>query len=175
MKVKNSPYKSTSDLKEKLFRAYAKQLFNYALKSWKIDEDEAWQLIYHTLEKVEDKWEELSFQHEKQLKAYLFKTYINLLKNLLQARHQKPAISIDEVELMAEEAQSKPSEKVQKLSELLDELEDWQRILLLLRAQEFSYKEIENYVDKPAKTLKVYYGRLKKQLSEKLKQTYHGE
>jgi predicted metalloprotease with PDZ domain len=46
-------------------------------------------------------------------------------------------------------------------------LEDWQRIILLMRAQEYSYEDIANYVDKPVEQLKVYHMRLKKTVAEK--------
>jgi DNA-directed RNA polymerase specialized sigma24 family protein len=45
-------------------------------------------------------------------------------------------------------------------------MEEWQRILLLLRGQSMSYSEIAIYVKKPEKQLKVYYSRLKKKLLE---------
>ena len=48
----------------------------------------------------------------------------------------------------------------------MDKLEEWQRILLLMRGQNMSYKEIIPFVNKPEKQLKVYYARLKKKLLE---------
>ena len=51
----------------------------------------------------------------------------------------------------------------------LAKLESWQKDLLLLRAQGLTYKEIANYLKKPTKNLKVYYGKLIHQLKVKLK------
>jgi DNA-directed RNA polymerase specialized sigma24 family protein len=50
----------------------------------------------------------------------------------------------------------------------LDKLEEWERILLLMRGQNMPYGEISKYVDKPERQLKVYYARLKKQMTEKI-------
>ena len=48
----------------------------------------------------------------------------------------------------------------------MDKLEEWQRILLLMRGQDMPYNEISAFVNKPENQLKVYYARLKKQLLE---------
>ena len=67
----------------------------------------------------------------------------------------------------------KPDAKIQNielkiLEEELDNLEDWQRILLLMRSQEIPYSAISKFVNKPKYQLKVYYARLKKLISEKI-------
>ncbi|MCI5056284.1 MAG: hypothetical protein MRY83_09255, partial [Flavobacteriales bacterium] len=51
----------------------------------------------------------------------------------------------------------------------MEKLEEWQRTLLLMRAQSYTYEEIAPYVDKPANQLKVYYMRLKKRIYDNLK------
>lgn len=57
---------------------------------------------------------------------------------------------------------------VAMLREELEKLEDWQRILLLMRSQEMPYSEIAKYVNKPEEQLKVYYSRLKNALTVKM-------
>ncbi|MBK6985309.1 MAG: hypothetical protein IPH32_11365 [Bacteroidetes bacterium] len=52
------------------------------------------------------------------------------------------------------------------LQQELEKLEDWQRILLLMRGQDMPYSKISEFVKKPENQLKVYYARLKKQLTE---------
>ena len=66
------------------------------------------------------------------------------------------------------------------LQQELEKLEDWQRILLLMRGQDMPYSKISEFVKKPENQLKVYYARLKKQLTdnvnaelEKFKTTQH--
>ena len=63
----------------------------------------------------------------------------------------------------------KENEEVGQLSPLmkclqkaLEILEDWQKMLLLMRAQNHSYEDISGYVKKPGEQLKVYHMRLKK-------------
>jgi hypothetical protein len=50
-------------------------------------------------------------------------------------------------------------------------MEDWERILLLMRGQNIPYSEISKFVHKPEKQLKVYYARLKKKLLEDMNET----
>ena len=68
----------------------------------------------------------------------------------------------------SEESYEQEREEVTLLNEILDDLEDWQRILMLMRAQDYSYAEIAKYTQKSEKNLKVYYGRLKKQIAKKM-------
>ncbi|MFH2095655.1 MAG: hypothetical protein ABIJ16_08125, partial [Bacteroidota bacterium] len=60
------------------------------------------------------------------------------------------------------------SKNLAMLKEELDKLEDWQRILLLMRAQNYSYHEISGYVGKPEDQLKVYHMRCLKKITEQL-------
>jgi DNA-directed RNA polymerase specialized sigma24 family protein len=53
-------------------------------------------------------------------------------------------------------------------------MEDWERILLLMRGQDISYSEISKFVHKPENQLKVYYARLKKKLLEDMNETLSG-
>jgi DNA-directed RNA polymerase specialized sigma24 family protein len=54
------------------------------------------------------------------------------------------------------------------LKKTLEQFEDWKRVLLLMRAQNFSYDEISKYVNKPSEQLKVYYLRAKQILTDKV-------
>jgi DNA-directed RNA polymerase specialized sigma24 family protein len=58
------------------------------------------------------------------------------------------------------------SEKMHILKEELEKLQDWERMLLLLKAQQMPYSEIAKFIDKPENQLKVYYARLKKKITE---------
>ena len=60
------------------------------------------------------------------------------------------------------------STKMKALNEVLEELEDWQRMLLLMRSDGQAYSDIAKFIDKPENQLKVYYQRLKEQLAKKL-------
>ncbi len=168
-----------------LFEQYGNQLYSYASRQWKIEPDVAWDLVYDSIYKVIDKLPDCSFEVEAQLKSFLFKTFINKMKNRIRDDKTKQK-GVREIELNEESYKTSSSDnekeinpKVKLLNEMLDELEDWQRILMLMRAQGFSYTEIAKYVNKSEKNLKVYYGRLRKRLAEKielqLKKTHNHE
>jgi DNA-directed RNA polymerase specialized sigma24 family protein len=53
------------------------------------------------------------------------------------------------------------------LQTVLDEFEDWERVLLLQRAQQIPYSEIAQFVNKPADQLKVYHQRARKKLLQR--------
>jgi len=57
---------------------------------------------------------------------------------------------------------------MQALNEVLESMEDWERMLLLMRSEGQAYSEIAKYIDKPENQLKVYYQRLKEQVAKKL-------
>ena len=179
MELKNTTYQVLQSNKEKgielLFELYSKKLNNYAIYNWKVNEDVSWDLIYKTIYKVADAYVDYEFENEQKFASFIFKIFINYLKNHL--RDTKTASQgMEQVELSnqvinsyyKEEQAILPNNNLKLLQIELDLLEDWQRILLLLRSQGMSYHEISNYVNKPEEQLKVYYARLKKQLAEKL-------
>jgi DNA-directed RNA polymerase specialized sigma24 family protein len=57
------------------------------------------------------------------------------------------------------------------LQEELDLLEDWERILVLMRSHDVAYSEIARYVDKPEKHLRIYYARIRRRLIDRVKHT----
>ena len=52
--------------------------------------------------------------------------------------------------------------KLEIITDVLDALQPWERTLLCCRAADVPYDEIAQYTGKPAGTLKVYHGRVKK-------------
>ncbi len=156
----------------RLFKAYGESLFQYAKHQWRIDEDAAWDLVYKAIYKLDKIYVQREFEVEQQLRSFLFKTFINYLKNHLrdEKASKRGSIEVELVDNIVEEegAESPKSEKAIRLNAALDNLEEWQRILLLMRAQGFAYAEIARFVDKPLEQLKVYYGRLIKRLGKEL-------
>ena len=79
---------------------------------------------------------------------------------------------MDDVDLSTKEAKEgeEPvtNKKLIALNEELDKMEDWERMLLLMRSEGRAYSEIAQYIDKPENQLKVYYQRLKEQIQKKL-------
>ncbi len=166
-----------------LYERYGKKLFGYAVHSWKLSEDEAWELIYKTLYKVLDTTANYSFESEKNYSSFIFKVFVNYLRQYYRDnKKEKESLNIvntaDANEnysepQVAEESPEINSLKMVLLKEELEKLEDWERMLLLLRSQDMPYSEIAKFVKRPEDQLKVYYSRLKaaltKRMNEKLK------
>ena len=155
---------------KQLYEQYGKKLFGYGVHSWKLSEDEAWELVYQTLFKVCEKIEKYSFKDEKSFASFIFTIFINLITNHLRDKKEIISLSLDEIpELSSGNVEmQKDSENLLQLKEELSKLEDWERVLLLLRCQDMPYTEISKYTGKTPDTLKVYYGRLKEKLGKKL-------
>ncbi len=159
-----------------LYSRYGKKLYGYSVSKWKLSEDDSWEIVYKTLYKVIKVIDEYTFENENKFVGFLFKIFINYLRNhyrdakgrtletveLLQA-HEKLAGDRNE----KEDTAAKLSPMMKCLQKVLHVMEDWQRIILLMRAQDYSYEDIAKYVSRPAGQLKVYHMRLKKIVTEK--------
>jgi RNA polymerase sigma factor (sigma-70 family) len=153
--------------------------------SWKLSEDEAWNLVYKTLYKVLDTTGDYSFESEKKYGSFIFKVFVNYLRqnyrDTKKAKERLEIINTDDEQQHPESAAAEQQEdspetnsvKMILLKEELEKLEDWERMLLLMRSQDMPYSAIAKYVNKPEDQLKVYYSRLKaaltKRMNEKLK------
>jgi RNA polymerase sigma factor (sigma-70 family) len=165
----------SDELITELYQRFGKKLYAYAIHSWKCEEDVAWDLIYQSLYKTAAGFEKYSFESEEKLAAFLFRVFINCLRN--HYRDQKKATDgMTRTDLESQEVQNRPQqqaeqpagEKMRRLKDELGKMEDWERILLLMRSDGRPYSEIATYVNKPENQLKVYYQRLKKQIADKL-------
>ena len=159
-----------------LYERYGKKLYGYAITKWKLSEDDSWELVYKTLYKAMNVVDQYSFKDEGKFIGFLFKIFINYLRNHyrdtkakgiatteLLEKHEK--LSSDRKE--NEEEKESTSPLMRCLQKALAILDDWQRILLLMRAQDYSYEAISKYVERPGDQLKVYHMRLKKVVTKK--------
>lgn len=158
-----------------IYNRYGKKLYSYAVRSWNLDEDAAWDLIYKTIYKVIDSYTKYKFESEEKFASFVFKIFINYLRNHYRDNKTNKTVELspmDDVDLSTKESaveSSLPvSKKLQALNEVLDKMEDWERMLLLMRSEGRAYSEIAGYIDKPENQLKVYYQRLKEQIQKKL-------
>ncbi|HSH66343.1 MAG TPA: sigma-70 family RNA polymerase sigma factor [Bacteroidia bacterium] len=157
-----------------VYNRYGKKLYSYAIKSWNLNEDTAWDLIYKTIYKVVDSCRNYTFESEEKFASFIFKIFINYLRN--QYRDNKAAktfefIAMDDVDVSTKEitgVSENSNKKLIALNEALDEMQDWERMLLLMRSEGRAYSEISTYIDKPENQLKVYYQRLKELITKKL-------
>jgi RNA polymerase sigma factor (sigma-70 family) len=153
-----------------LYERYGKRLYGYALNSWKLDKDVAWDLIYKTLYKVVESTPRYEFESEEKYGSFVFKVFINYLRTHHRDKKTKPDLVQYEESPpeMKEQIHDPDSEQMNVLKEELDKFEDWERMLLLMRSQDMPYSEVAKYVDKPPEQLKVYYQRLKAELVKRM-------
>lgn len=172
---------SDREIAERLYKNYGCKLVHYAIKSWQFDEDEAWDILYDTLYGFINSYAAQSFASDKQVGALVWKIFKNKLRDRLRQKKRKENLLIDDhdslesVWLQHSEA-SGTQENVEnpmliELGDLLDDLNDWERQLLICRANNIPYKVLEEMTGKKEDSLKVYYQRLKKRISEKLKKS----
>jgi len=156
------------------YERYGKRLLGYAIKNWQVDEDTAWDLIYKTFYSIIDNIDKYTFESEQKFSSFVLRAFLNNLRNFY--RNKKKEIDLSSKENLetfsntTSEEESPETEQMKQLKIELSKLEDWQRMLLLLRAQRMPYSEIAKYIDKPQEQLKVYYSRLKQRISKQLHQ-----
>ncbi|MBS1634345.1 MAG: RNA polymerase sigma factor [Bacteroidetes bacterium] len=160
-----------------LYNRYGRKFYGYAVSKWQLGEDEAWDLVYKTLYKVLEVIDRYTFETDDKFSGFMFRAFVNNLRNHYNERKSK---QVDMVVLNethhyeTTEPDDPPPDKTESslpmryLQEELQQLDDWKKILLLMRAQDYAYEEIATYVNRPADQLKVYYMRLKKQLTENI-------
>ena len=157
-----------------IYNRYGRKLYSYAKKSWDLNEDAIWDLIYKTLYKVIDSYQNYTFESEEKFASFIFRIFINYLRNYYRDNKEARSFefsTMDDAVLGTKEIKEEEeniSSQMKALNEVLDQMEDWERMLLMMRSEGRHYSEIAQYIDKPENQLKVYYQRLKEQLQKKL-------
>mgnify|MGYP001610837835 FL=1 len=117
-----------------------------------------------------------TFADENRFTGFVFKVFTNYLRNHYRDQKNKNIVTTELLEkhekvndagLEQQEDAEKQSPLMQCLQRVLQALDDWQRIVLLMRAQDYPYEAIATYVNRPASQLKVYHLRLKKTVTDK--------
>ena len=154
---------------EWLYTGYGKRLTGFAIKNYHLNEDQAWDVTYKTLYKLNDTLPNYTFESDKKLNGFIFTSYINYLRNFLRDK-KDPDLVYDVTITEKNEIESTIEESplMKRLNEELEKLEDWERILLLMRSQDMPYSAISTIINKPEKQLKVYFQRLKARIEKKL-------
>ena len=165
---------SRNEFVTEMYKRYGRKLYAYALRSWSLNEDAAWDIIYKTLFKVHDSYKKYSFVNEDKFASFVFRIFINYLRNHYRdnrAENERKFDPVDEMDISGESGDEAPAGtnvKLTALNEELEKMEDWQRMLLLTRSEGMAYSEIAKFIDKPEGQLKVYYQRLKEKITKKL-------
>ncbi len=182
MGIENKKYNELTNSQNKkvllFYQNYAKKLLSYTRKNYTINEDDAWTIVYKTIYKMAEVSDGYTFENEHKQSGFVFKTHINFLRNYFRD-NKSFETNNREVELhdnfTNNELNTMPTKNtpLTLLQNELQKLDDWQRILLLMRGQNIEYSKIAEFVNKPENQLKVYYARLKKQLHQSLNHQLH--
>jgi RNA polymerase sigma factor (sigma-70 family) len=154
-----------------LYEQYGKKLYGFAVHKWKVSEDDSWDLVYKTLYKIMEVIDQCTFESESKFNGFIYQIFINNLRNHYKEQKLKKVETVelnDKISVPEKKEDGPESIYMRCLKKILEQFDDWKRILLLMKAQNFTYEEIGKYVDKPVEQLKVYYGRAKESLTEKV-------
>jgi len=169
---------------EVLYNAYGSRFYSYCINRWKLTEDEAWEVIYQTLQTLVLKIDNYYFENKGLFEGFLFKVLLNFIRQNFRSKRSKSIHELEFVDLNNEEelpsffskqvnklafAEYYSSEVVESphllaLNEALLNLEETDKDILLLRAQNFSYNEIAELLGIDNNQLKVKHHRAKQKL-----------
>ncbi|HYQ58530.1 MAG TPA: sigma-70 family RNA polymerase sigma factor [Draconibacterium sp.] len=178
---------------ESLYVHYGAKLFSFSQTNWGVSEDDSWDLVYKTLFKVVEVVDRYSFDSEKHFQNWIFKIFKNELYQYYRKTGNQTSfknfVSLDTIKIeridFDEELQSllektdflnnvtiesylnqeeTSSPTIIALEEALDEITDFEKHLLLLRVQGFTYKEVASFLEVENKDLKIKFLRAKKKV-----------
>jgi DNA-directed RNA polymerase specialized sigma24 family protein len=86
------------DCLEHLYEAYGKKFYGYCIHKWKLSEDEAWDVVYKTLETLVLKGHTYHFESETHFKNFLYKVLLNFLRQQYRSA-QSSKVSLHFVDL----------------------------------------------------------------------------
>lgn len=165
-----------------LFNNYAAKLYQYAVRQWQFTEDDAWEMVYKTMNILLLKLPGYELQSAQHFNNLIFKIFKNNLRQYYRDKLSKePELEFVPVELLENEPDvTFPVEPVvfedyyqnevlesplfMALKKGLEDLGSEERELLLLKAQNYSYEEIAAMLRIENKQLKVKHHRAKKKL-----------
>lgn len=179
---------------ENLYLIYGKKFYGFAVDNWHFDSDEAWEMVYQTLQTVILKIGEYEIQSQAHFDNLIFKIFINFLRQ--QYRKNKTlskdfkVLSFSDMELgINDELQDEfelreiknpfekeffqdyfdgddemENSKLKELQKALLKLEPIERELLLLKANNFTYDQIAEMLKIENNQLKVKHHRAKRKL-----------
>lgn len=185
-----------------LFKEYGQTLFGYSVHTWNLNEDEAYEALYKTLQSVGKVITRYEFESDAHFKNWIFKIHKNNILQFLRSKKGKEEVEhfsyndwVNEVNDFGEDAfdVSEFKEIIEKIDEdsyqtpdsplmvamkkALLKVSEQERELLMLRMNEYSYDEISQMLGIENKQLKVKFNRAKAKIEkltlEILKETNH--
>ncbi len=169
---------------EELYQAYGARFYAYAVQRWYLSEDEAWDVVYKTLETLVLKLSNYTFTSEPLFEGFLFKVLVNFLRQHFRKKRSSQQDEIMFVDMNDQDempgflskqinktafadyykAEIVENTALLRLNEALNKLEPVDKDVLLLRAQNYSYDEVATLLGIDNNQLKVKHHRAKQKL-----------
>lgn len=169
---------------EQLYENYGKKFYNYCIRQWSLTEDDAWEIIYKTLETLVLKLSNYEFESQAHFDNFLFKVLINFVRQYFRSRRHREDYEMVLLDFQEEDQLSSTVTKllneqsfkdyyaleivdnpaILALKDALTKIDEQEKDILLLRAQNYSYEEVAKLLGIENNQLKVKYHRAKKKL-----------
>ena len=171
---------------EALFTDYGEKLYSYAIAKWFFSEDSAWEMIYKTLDTLLLKLPGYELTSQAHFNNLVFKIFKNNLRQYYRDKKRKEGkiefVAVEHPEnLKGTEVSIGPldfedyyenevldSALFAHLKVSLEKLDPFEKELVLLRAQNYPYKEIAQMLNTEDEQLKVKYHRALKKLKDQI-------
>lgn len=177
---------------EELYNTYGRKFYAYAVDKWKFDEDTSWDIVYQTLDTLVLKLNDYEFESKAHFENFIFKVFINYLRqyfrknrkeqyntiNYLDLSENMDVVDIESQEFDKEllnkideefftdyyEKELSANDKLNELTQALSKMDNMDKDILLLRAQNYTYDEIADILNIENAQLKVKHHRAKLKL-----------
>lgn len=174
---------------EQLYENYGKKFYSYCIRQWKMTEDDAWDVIYKTLEALVLKLSNYDFESQAHFNNFLYKVLINFIRQNFRTRRSNEEYDMMLLDFQEEDIASfgavtkllnerafkdyyaleiVDDPAILALKEALSKMDEQEKDILLLRAQNYSYDEIAEMLAIENNQLKVKHHRAKKKLVQLL-------
>lgn len=173
-----------------LYDAYGSKFYTYAYRRWNLSEDDAWDVVYRTLEVLVLKLSGYRFESQSKFEGFMYTVLLNFVRQHYRSKRIREQTDVqfigidDEIggydvgkqinqAAFDEYYTSEVTESASMIhfKDCLQKLDDSERDLLLLRAQNYSYDEIAILLKIENRQLKVKCHRAKKKLIEILEKS----
>lgn len=166
-----------------LYETYGQHFYTYCIRKWNCDEDEAWEIVYRTLETLVLKLDRYEFVSQSKFDGFLFRVLMNYIRKNFRSARVRHGVLLEPVDFNEDELPRDIEEQLSKeafdlyyrdeeienpailsLNDALMHMDTEDRDILLLRAQNYSYEEIGRFLGIDHENMKVKYHRAKKKL-----------
>jgi len=168
---------------EMLYETYGRHFYTYCIQKWECDEDNAWDIVYRTLETLVLKLDRYEFISQAKFDGFLFRVLMNYIRKSFRSVRVQHGLLLEPVDFNEEELPREVDEQLAReafdqyyrdeeienpaileLNDALAKMDTEDRDILLLRAQNYSYEEVGRFLGIDDENLKVKYYRAKKKL-----------